>query len=144
MSILKTNGVHFGIIQARITGRIYTTDGHKYLTSKITEKYIYLRCALFKSSRSNLIISLNPHNHNIDDYKSDVHELKNKCKKVAKHSQYNLRRIFDDTTRNNPSACDISFTEIESLMYRARMILQPKIPVNASEFCEMLPATKFQ
>ena len=108
----------------RITGRIYgTSDGHKYFQSKIMEKYIYLRCALFKSARckataklnreSNMIFPLNPHNHNVDEYNSDVHELKNKCKKVAKHSQSNLRNIFDDTTRSDPSA---SFTEIESSM----------------------------
>ena len=138
----------------RITGRIYgTSDGHKYFQSKIMEKYIYLRCALFKSARckataklnreSNMIFPLNPHNHNVDEYNSDVHKLKNKCKKVAKHSQSNLRKIFDDTTRSDPSACEVSFTEIESSMYRARRMLQPKIPLTASEFCDMLPGTNF-
>ena len=72
----------------RISGRVYKTlDGHIYFESKIMEQYIYLRCDLFKSARckatgklkreSNLIFPLNPHNHNIDKYMSDVQELKN-------------------------------------------------------------------
>ena len=106
----------------RITGRVYATpDRHKYFQSKIMEnqeKYIYLRCALFKSVRckatcklsreSNLIIPLNPHNHDISEYKSAIYELKSKCKKLSKQSQSNLRKIFDDTTRTDPSGCEIS------------------------------------
>ena len=56
---------------------------------------------------------LNPHNHNVE-YKSDIIKFQNGCKKLSKHSQSNLRKIFNDTTRTNPSACDISLTEIES------------------------------
>ena len=63
--------------------------------------------------------------------------------KGGKHSQSNLRKIFDDTTRTDPSALEVSFPEIESSMYRARRMLQPKIPVDASEFCDMLPGTNF-
>ena len=96
---------------------------------------------------SNIIFPLNPHNHNVDEYKSDIHELKNKCKKVAKDSQSNLRKIFDDTTRTDPSACDVSFTEIESSMYQARRILQPKFLQNCrilryvarNKFWQLLP-----
>ena len=62
---------------------------------------------------------------------------------MAKHSQSNLRKIFDDTTRTDPFACEVSFPEIESSMYRARRRLQPKIPINASVFCDMLPGTNF-
>ena len=56
----------------------------------------------------------------------------------AKYSQNNLREVFDDITRNDPNAADISFVECESLMYRARRTLQPKIPLTAPEFCDML------
>ena len=34
----------------RCIGNILTsTDGHKYVQSKLTEKYIYLKCAIFRS-----------------------------------------------------------------------------------------------
>ena len=59
---------------------------------------------------------------------------------MAKHSQSNLREIFDDTTRTDPSVFEVAFPEIESTMYRARRI---KIPVDATEFCDMLPGTNF-
>ena len=76
-------------------------------------------------------------------YKSDTHELKNKWKKMDKHSQSILRKIFEDTTRTIPFACEVSFPEIESSMYHARGMLQPKIPINPSVFCDMLPGTNF-
>ena len=55
------------------------------------------------------------------------------------HSQKNFRHVFDDTTRGYPSAREFTFPECESAMYRARRRLQPKIPSDAVEFCEMLP-----
>ena len=87
---------------------------------------------------------MNQHNHTVEDYKSDVFQLKAKCKTVAKHSQTNLRMVFDDITRNDPCAGDISFVECESSMYRARRTLQPKIPPTASEFCDMLATSTFE
>ena len=51
---------------------------------KVMEKYIYLRCALFKLAKckatcklkreSNKILLLTPHNDKVDE--SDIHELK--------------------------------------------------------------------
>ena len=66
--------------------------------------------------------------------------LKTRCKTVAKNSQTNLRKVFDDVTRTDPCAADISFAECESSMYRART-LQPKILLTATEFCNMLLAS---
>ena len=90
-----------------------------------------------------LITPLFQHNHSVEEYKSDVYELKTKCKTVAMRSQDNLRQVFDETTRIDPRACEVSFTECESAMYRARRKLQPKIPLGASEFCEMISTTSF-
>ena len=83
------------------------------------------------------------HSHSDTEYNGDAYELKSKCKTISKSSQGNLRQIFNDVTRNHPSACDISFTECESSMYRARRKLQPIIPQTASEFCDMLPTSSF-
>ena len=128
----------------RFMGKVFSTvDGRKYVRSKISEKYIYLKFALFMdgckgteklNNETNLITPL--HNH-----KSDVYQLKTKCKTVAKHSETNLRKVFDDVARTDSCPREILFTECESAMYRARRMLQPKIPLNAFEFCEMLSTT---
>ena len=133
----------------RLVGKVYTTsDGHKFINSKISPKYIYLKCAIFRTDCkgtgrlnrvTDLITPLPPDNHNTEEYRSDVFDLKTKCKKTAMHSQTNLRHVFDDTTRGDPSAREVSFPEWESAMYRARRRLQPKFPSDAVEFCEMLP-----
>ena len=84
------------------------------------------------------------HNHAIQDYQNEVFQLKTRCKTVAKNSQTDLRKLFDDVPRTDPCAADISFAECESSMYRARRTLQPKIPLTATEFCDMLPASTFK
>ena len=96
----------------RSIGKVITTsDSHKYVHSKITPDYVYLKCAIFRTGCKctsklnrlrNLITPMNQHNHTVEDYKSDVFQLKAKCKTVAKHSQTNLRMIFNDITRNYP------------------------------------------
>ena len=93
----------------RLVGKVYTTsDRHKFINSKITEKYIYLKCAIFRTGCkgtgrlnrvTDLITPLSQHNHNTKKYISDVFDLKTKCKKTAMHSQTNLRHVFDGTTR---------------------------------------------
>ena len=136
----------------RREGKVFTTsDGHKYIRSKITEKYLYLKCALFRQNdckgtgrlnrETNLITPLTHHHHSNEDYQSNIFDLKAKCKTLAKHTQTNLRKVFDDATRTDPSAHDVSFAECEAAMYRARRTLQPKIPQSASEFSEMLSST---
>ena len=137
----------------RSIGKVITTcDGHKYVHSKLTEDYVYLKCAIFRTGCKgtsklnrlrNLITPMNQHNHSVEDYKSDVFQLKAKCKSVAKHSQMNLRKLFDDTTRHDRCAADISFVEFESSLYRARRTLEPKIPLTATDFCEMLATSTF-
>ena len=89
------------------------------------------------------IVSMNQHNHGLSEYESNVNEIKRKCKTIAKSSQSNLRQIFDNVTRNDPFASEISFREVESSMYHARRMLQPMIPPTASQFCDMLPTTTF-
>ena len=136
----------------RCVGNVFTTtDGFKYVQSKITGNYVYLKCALFRSGCKgtsklnrtiNLITPMHLHNHEVSEYKTEVHQLKTKCKTVAKQVQTSsLRNVFDDITRNNPCARDISFAECESAMYRARKTSQPKIPRTAIEFQEMLGTT---
>ena len=138
----------------RSVGKVLTTsDGHNYVYSKITQDYIYLKCALFRSgckgtsklNRSrNVITQMNLHNHSVEEYKTEVDPLKTRCKTLAKYSQTNLREVFDDTTRNDPYAADISFVKCELSMYRARRTLQPKIPFTATEFCDMLVTSTFK
>ena len=71
----------------RSVGKVTTTsDGHNYVHSKITEDYIYLKCALFRSGgckgtcklnhSRNLITPMNLHNHSVEEYKSEVYQLK--------------------------------------------------------------------
>ena len=135
----------------RSVGRVLTTqNGNKYIKSKITGNLMYLRCVLFRDGckgtsklnlETNLITSIHSHNHNVEKYKTEVYELEAKCKTMARKSQTSLRRIFDDVTRHDPCASDVSFNECESSLYRARRKLHPKIPLSAPEFVEMLPTT---
>ena len=96
-------------------GNVFTTvDGYKYVQSKITENYIYLKCAIFRGGckgtsklnrARNLITPMQLHNHEVLEYKTEVHQLKTKCKTVAKQVQSSsLRQVYDDVTRNNPCA----------------------------------------
>ena len=91
---------------------------------------------------TDLITPLSQHDHNIGEYRSDVFNLKRKCKKTAIYSQTNLWHVFDDTTRCDPCACEVTFPGCESAMYRARKKLQPKVPSDSVEFCEMLPVLR--
>ena len=103
-----------------------------------THNYIYLKCAIFRSGckgtsklnrTRNLIYRMQIHIHEVLEYKTDVHQLKTKCKTVAKQVQSSSsRQVFDDVARNNPCARDITFAECESAMYRARKTIQPKVP----------------
>ena len=111
-----------------------------------------MRCVLWKKGckgtsklnlETDLIYPNSIHNHDIESYQSEVFDLKNRCKKVARSSQGSLRKLFDDVTRTDPSACQISFNECESSMYRSRRKTEPKIPLNAGEFSEMLPGTTY-
>ena len=82
------------------------------------------------------------HNHEVLEYKTEVHQLKTKCKTFAKQVQSSsLRQVFDDVTRNNPCARDITFVECESAMYRARKTVQPNVPQSVIEFIDLLVST---
>ena len=136
----------------RCVGNVFTTtDGFRYVQSKVTENYTYLKCAIFRNGckgtsnlnrTRNLIAPMHLHNHEVSEYKADVNQLKTNCKTVVKQVQSSsLRQVFDDVTRSNPCARDISFAECESAMYRAKITCQPKIPLTAAEFLDMLGTT---
>ena len=111
----------------RSGGKIFTTsNGYKYLKYKVKKTKAYLRCVLWKkgckgTSKMNLdtdiIYPSSIHNHDIELYQSEVYDLKTRCKKVARSSQGSLRKLFDDVTRTDPYACQISFNECESSMF---------------------------
>ena len=96
--IILHNGVYNRRFQTRATGRVFTTsDGDKYIKSKTNTKFTYLRCVLFKTFRSKAtsklqhdidrILSMNQHNHGLNEYESNANEIKRKCKTIAKYSQ---------------------------------------------------------
>ena len=134
-------------------GKIFTTtDNHKYIKYKVKENKAYMKCVLFRNGckataklnlNTNLITPMINHNHTTSQYKSESYSLKSKCKSIAKSSQENFRKTFDDVTREDPAACEITFKECESSMHRSRRISQPIIPNTATEFSEMLPTTPF-
>ena len=134
-------------------GLIYrTSEGHKYLVSRRKGNQIYFKCVLFRSSckstaklsqESNLIILLANHNHETDNYNDHIYLMKAKCKEAAKSSGENLRKIFNDVTRRDPKGRTITFVKCESLMYRARRQLQPKIPQTSFELESTLQGTPY-
>ena len=54
------------------------------------------------NKQTNLITPLRDQNHQLEDYKTNVYHLKTKCKTLSKHSQNNLRKVFDDAMRTDP------------------------------------------
>ena len=91
----------------------------------------------------NLIYPKSENNHQIELYKSNAFALKSKYKKMATTFQANLREIFNEATRFDPSAHQVTFKECESMIIRARRESQPKIPLTAIQFCDKLPITNF-
>ena len=129
-------------------GKIFVTpDGYKYFSN--TKK---LNCVLFKkgckgTAKLNTDISLiypkSEHNHEIEVYQSDAFALESKCRKMANTSRANIREVFDEVTRYDPSAHKITFKECEPMMFRARRASQPTIPKTAIQFRDQLPTTNF-
>ena len=134
-------------------GKVITSsDGYKYFCHKSKNDIHYLKCTFFKngckgSAKLNIVVNLvyhkSEHNHNVEEYNAEVHEIKTKIKRKAMNSRDNLRQIFDEVTRSDPAGYLVTFRECESSMFRARKSLHPKIPQSASEFCKQLPATTF-
>ena len=135
----------------RNTGKVFTSsDGYKYFCHK--SKEIFSTCVLFRKDckgsaklekGTNLIYPKSEHYHGLQDYSVELYAITTKCKTIAQTSQHNLRQIFNDVTRSDPSASQVTFKECESSMFRARKILQPMIPQSASEFSEVLPTATF-
>ena len=96
----------------RSNGKILTSsDGFKYVKYKAKGNHAYLRCVLSKKGykgtsklyiERDLIYPNSIHNHPIQAYNSEIYELKNHCKKIARSSQNSLRKIFNDETRTHP------------------------------------------
>ena len=78
------------------------------------------------------------HNHDVEDYCTERFKLRAKCKTAAKKFTTSLRQLFDETTRYQTSANDISFKSCESIMYRSRRETQPRIPKSALEFSTII------
>ena len=53
---------------------------------------------------------------------------------IVTASQANLREVFDEVTRFDPSAHQITIRECESVTFRARRASQPKIPITKIQF----------
>ena len=137
----------------RVIGKVYTTsDGYKYINSKINEKYIYLKCTIFRSGckgtgrlnrETDLITPLSQHDHNIEEYKSDVFDLKTKCKTTAMHSQTNLRLKFLMIQQEViPVRVKLHLTSANQPCIVRGEICNQKFP-DAFKFCEMLCTTSF-
>ena len=62
---------------------------------------------------------------------------------MATTSQANLREVFNEVTRFDPSAHLVTFEGCESIMFRARRASQPTIPHTAMEFYNQLPTKNF-
>ena len=92
----------------RSNGKILTSsDGFKYVKYKVKGNHAYLRCVLSKKGcmgtskldiERDLIYPNSIHDHPIQAYNSEIYELKNHCKKIARSSQNSLRKIFNDET----------------------------------------------
>ena len=121
ITIRIENGIYYRRIQTQCRKSFTTSDGYKYIQSKLKENYIYFRCVLFSNTckgksklnrETNLITPLKGHNHDVDEYKSEVYSLKTKCKTLAKKSQTTLRKVFDYATRDGHSHVKSHFLNV--------------------------------
>ena len=115
MIIFNTfNRVEYTIDQYRRKGGkvITSSDGYKYFCHKSKNDIHYLKCTFFKNGckgSAKLIIVVNlvylksEHNHNVEEYNAEVHEIKTKIKRKAMNSRDNLRQIFDEVSRSDPA-----------------------------------------
>ena len=69
--------------------------------------------------------------------------MKAECKQAAKSAGENLRRIFNDVTLRDVRERSITFTKCESVMYRARRQLHPKMPETSFQSETSLPGTPY-
>ena len=132
--LLTYYGIYIGEY-IRSKGKVYiSSDGYKYFSSKAVGSRIHLRCTLFRNSckgtakldlEENVLYLKSVHNHHLENYKSGISALKTKCKRSAQCLSDGLRHVFNEVTRSDSSASDISFNEIESAMFRSRRMLQP-------------------
>ena len=116
----------------RNAGKVFTSSyGYKYFCHKSKENILYLRCVLFRivckgsaklEKATNLIYPRSEHNHGLQDYSADVYAIETKCKTIAQTSN-TMRQIFNDVSRSNPSASQVTFKECESSMFRERKSL---------------------
>ena len=99
-------------------------------------QYIHLSCALFahfKQSRCHCIIFFSVQKEHVGHHsecriETDKLELLNALKRRASHEERSLKHIFDEETRHSPAAHALSFSEVESTMYRERKKSQPSVP----------------
>ena len=79
----------------RSFGKIFTSYyEHKYIQSKPTDKYIFLKCAIFRTGckgtrrikrETNLITPLRDLNHTVNDYMSDIFNLNLNANPLLNH-----------------------------------------------------------
>ena len=102
---------------------------YEYFSNRKKSDCVYLKCVLFSNgckgsaklnTEVNLVYPKSVHNHDLDTYNTEVFALKSACRIRAKNSRDNLRDIFNDITRSDPSAHKVTSKECESLMFRAR------------------------
>lgn len=132
---------------------IYVSNGYRYAKNRESDVSIYLRCMLYKSfsckaaaiieTGSDVMKISSVHNHGLDDYQTEILILKNKIKKAVEGDEGKLRQAFDQTCRHENMANQVSFRSMASTLYKRRRMTMPKIPVNATEFAELLPQSPY-
>ena len=126
--------MEFSIVEGkRLNSLNYTSGGFRYSKYRESNGIIYLRCTLFKKSachrlakicdNSNLLVISKPYNHSISEYQADSIVLSNKIKRLAESSTDNLREIFNNECRSSVAGSTITFSQIESSMYKRRIFL---------------------
>ena len=76
---INDNGIYLQECKRSLGKVITTADGHSYVHSKMTDDYIYLKCAIFRTGCKgtcklnrvrSLITPMKQHNHSVKDYKA--------------------------------------------------------------------------
>lgn len=126
--------------------KVFTScDGHKYIQSKSTDKYIYLKCAIFRTSckgtvrinsETNLITPMQDHNHNMI-------KLKSKWKSMLNHHNQTTWKCLMMRPELILSLAIFPLQNVSHSCTGLEGSFNQRFRLTAVEFCNMLPTTPY-
>ena len=130
---------------------VYRNGTNIYIKDKDTNGVRYLRCDMYKDGcparakihlESNYFSILQEHdNHESRKREIEVMKLTSKLKRKSEFSQGTLQQIFDEEVNQSEVGGFISFSQLESTMYKRKRLYTPQVPLNARNAISLMQDT---